>query len=128
MQNESKLLRFLADESCDFGVVRALRGAGYDVVALCEIMNRSVDDRVIEQASHERRILLTEDKDFGWLVFVKATESAGVILLRYPGRARAGLARDVVKLVQGQAAQLRGSFTVVEPGQVRIALAPRPPG
>ena len=26
-------LRFLADESCDFAVVRALRAEGYDVLA-----------------------------------------------------------------------------------------------
>lgn len=119
-------LRFLADESCDFAVVRALRAEGYDVTALGEIMRRSVDDQVIEQASRERRILLTEDKDFGWLVFVKAAESAGAILLRYPGRARAGLARAVVDVVREQDARLRGSFVVIEPRQVRITRPPRP--
>jgi len=36
-------MRFLADESCDFGVVRALRAAGHDVVAVAEISPR-VDD------------------------------------------------------------------------------------
>ena len=30
-------LRFLADESCDFAVVRALRADGYDVAALSEV-------------------------------------------------------------------------------------------
>jgi len=29
-------LRFLADESCDFAVVRALREDGFDVVAVSE--------------------------------------------------------------------------------------------
>jgi hypothetical protein len=29
-------LRFLADESCDFTVVRSLRAAGYDVLAVSE--------------------------------------------------------------------------------------------
>ncbi len=61
-------LRFLADESCDFTVVRALRSKGYDVLAVSEYMQRSVDRDLIEQAHHENRILLTEDKDFGWLV------------------------------------------------------------
>ena len=31
-------LRFLADESCDFAVVRALRGEGYDVLAVSEVL------------------------------------------------------------------------------------------
>ena len=43
-------LRFLADESCDFAVVRALRGAGYDVVAVAEFINQSLDSAVFEQA------------------------------------------------------------------------------
>ena len=117
--------RFLADESCDFAVVRALRADGYDVAALAEIMTRSVDALVIEQASREQRILLTEDKDFGWLVFVRAAESPGVILVRYPGQARAELGRVLSQLVQERAGQLRGAFTVVQPGQIRIT---RPPG
>ena len=36
-------LRFLADESCDFAVVRALRAEGFDVLAVSEYMQRSVD-------------------------------------------------------------------------------------
>ncbi len=30
-------MRFLADESCDFSVVRALRSAGHDVAAIAEV-------------------------------------------------------------------------------------------
>jgi predicted nucleic acid-binding OB-fold protein len=30
-------MHFLADESCDFGVVRALRAAGHDVKAVAEV-------------------------------------------------------------------------------------------
>jgi predicted nuclease of predicted toxin-antitoxin system len=58
-------LCFLAGESCDFAVVRALRAEGYDVLAVSEVMRRSDDRELIDQASRERRILLTEDKDFG---------------------------------------------------------------
>ncbi len=121
-------LRFLADESCDFAVVRALRADGYDVVALTEFMTRSVDALVIEQAGREQRILLTEDKDFGWLVFVKAAESGGVILIRYPGQGRAELGDVLRRLVRERADQVRGGFTVVQPGQIRITRPPRTAG
>lgn len=115
------LLRFLADESCDFGVVRSLRNAGYDVLAVAEFMQRSVDRELIEQAAAEERILLTEDKDFGWLVYVNHTESAGVILIRYPGHARATLPQTLLWLVQSEGQRLSGAFVVVGPGQIRIA-------
>ncbi len=34
--------KFLADESCDFAVVRILRANGYDVVAVAEYMHRNI--------------------------------------------------------------------------------------
>ncbi len=37
---------FLADESCDFAVVRTLRAAGHDVVAVAEISPRACVLRV----------------------------------------------------------------------------------
>jgi len=117
-------LRFLADESCDFAVVRALRTAGYDVLAVSEVMTRSVDREVIEQAGREQRILLTEDKDFGWLVFASHVESPGVIFMRFPGNARQMLAQIVARVVQEQGGKLTGAFVVVEPGQIRISGRP----
>jgi predicted nuclease of predicted toxin-antitoxin system len=76
-------MRFLADQSCDFAAVQALRSAGPDVVALSQFQQRSVDDEVIELAQSEERILLTEDKDFGWLAFVPRRQSFGVVLIQH---------------------------------------------
>ena len=39
-------MRFLADESCDFAVVQALRNVGLDVTAIAEI-NPGVEDEVV---------------------------------------------------------------------------------
>ena len=58
--------RFLADEGCDFAVVRALREAGFDVVAVCEITNRSEDSDLIQRSQRENRILLTDKDLAGW--------------------------------------------------------------
>lgn len=117
-------LRFFADESCDFAVVRLLRDAGYDVVAVAEFTSQSLDAVVIDQAHREGRILLTEDKDFGWHVFVSHAPSAGVILVRFPGQARRSLAQSVLQVIQEQSDKLRGSFVVIQPGQVRISRQP----
>lgn len=67
--------RFLADESCDFAVVRALREAAFDVVAVVEHAPGAADDQVIALSVKEGRVLLTEDKDFGQLVFAANRES-----------------------------------------------------
>ena len=60
-------MRFLADEGCDFAVVRTLRTAGHDVVAILEIAPRAEDTEIIDLAIREQRVLLTEDKDLGSL-------------------------------------------------------------
>jgi hypothetical protein len=45
-------MRFLADESCDFAVVRVLRAAGHEVMAVVEMARGAKDFDVI--ASRER--------------------------------------------------------------------------
>jgi predicted nuclease of predicted toxin-antitoxin system len=75
------LPRFLADESCGIPIVRALREASHDVIAIAEDSPGVSDDRVIETAVREGRILITEGTDFGELVYAHAYESGGVILL-----------------------------------------------
>ena len=72
-------MRFLADESCDFSVVRILRADGHDVVAITEALPGSDDAMVVDLARREQRILITEDKDFCQLVYAGMHPSAGGI-------------------------------------------------
>ncbi len=44
-------MRFIADESCDFAVVRALREAGFDVTAVGDVSPGAMDNKVIELVS-----------------------------------------------------------------------------
>src|SRR5712672_2048404 len=98
-------MRFLADECCDFAAVRSLRAHGHDVRAVSEFQHSSVDREVMELALKENRILLTEDKDFGWLVFAGRVDSPGVILIRFPASARGLLGEAVLTLVREYALQ-----------------------
>lgn len=118
-------MRFLADESCDFNLVRALREAGYDVVCVSEIAPRAEDVVVIELAVRDERVLLTEDKDFGQLVFAHGKMMRGVVLLRYPVSVRRRLSQEVIHLIKKHGRKLAGCFIVVEPGRVRINRTPR---
>jgi predicted nuclease of predicted toxin-antitoxin system len=110
-------MRLVADESCDAAVVRALRAAGYDVVAIAEVAPGAADSTVIDLARDARRLLITEDKDF-WSARVRERQTtAGVLLLRYPATARRALAEDVRR--RGE--RLAGTFVVMQPGRVRIS-------
>jgi predicted nuclease of predicted toxin-antitoxin system len=120
-------MRFLADESCDFAAVRALRAAGHDVIAVAEIARGATDSEVIAVAVQDRRILLTEDKDFGRLVHAAAKTMSGVLLIRFPAPARSELARIIVDLVRERGTDLVDAFTVLQPARVRISRNPSPP-
>lgn len=113
-------LRSLADESCDFAVVRALRAAGHDAIEIAEFTSRFDDADLIAQSYRERRVLITEDKDFGWLVFVSEANSAGVILLRFSETVRTGLASAALRLVQEHGGHLQRSYAVVARDSARI--------
>lgn len=113
-------MRLVADENCDFSVVTDLRLAGYDVASITEQMAGADDERVIDFARSQRRLLLTEDKDFGQLVFAAAKQNSGVILIRYPSSARSALTTAVLKLLSDNGENLYSRFAVLEPGRVRI--------
>ena len=114
-------MHFLADESCDFAIVRALRAAGHGVKAVAEVALGARDDAVLELASRERCVLLTDDKDFGQLVFAAGASTYGVILVRYPATARSLLPPVILGPINTQQERLLGAFVVVQPSRIRIS-------
>jgi predicted nuclease of predicted toxin-antitoxin system len=117
-------MNFVADESCAGPVIRALREAGHDVIAIADVAKGSNDEQVLDRAVNEERVLITEDRDFGKLVYARGRSSTGVVLLRFHSRARFGKATTVVDAVARLGSRLRNAFTVIEPGRVRIASRP----
>ena len=112
-------MQFLADESCDFAVVTALRRAGHDVSAIVELSPGAEDDVVLARARAEARVLLTEDKDFGQLAFGAGRDTPGIVLIRFPAGVRSALGEMMVNVVTELGDRIQGAFAVVEPGRVR---------
>jgi predicted nuclease of predicted toxin-antitoxin system len=63
------MAKFLADESVDFRMVTHLREKGFEVQAILENHPGVSDDEVLQIAHESDAILITEDKDFGDLVY-----------------------------------------------------------
>jgi predicted nuclease of predicted toxin-antitoxin system len=70
-------------------------------------------------ALQDGRVLLTEDKDFGQLVFAANRRSTGVILIGFPVDARPVLGMRVLQAVQQEVMQLAGAFVVLQPRRTR---------
>lgn len=113
-------MNFLADECCDTALVQALRQDGHDVVYVLESLRGADDDVILARAFAENRLLLTEDKDFGELVYRLRKPTRGIILLRF------GVAEYTLKiarlreLLQNSAERLPNAFVVLEANKTRI--------
>jgi len=79
------------------------------------------DSTVLTRANDARALSLTEDKDFGELVFRQRRVHAGVLLTRLAGLAAAAKGDLLVQVLAEHEEELQGAFVVISPGAVRIA-------
>ncbi len=60
-------------------LTKLLSDLGHDVRLAGDVDPRASDERILSLAREEGRILLTEDKDFGELVFVQRLQHPGIV-------------------------------------------------
>jgi len=75
-------MKFLVDECTGPAVARWLKQQGHDVFSVYDQARGIGDDRVIEIAQIESRILITNDRGFGDKVFRERRPHHGVVFLR----------------------------------------------
>ncbi len=117
-------LAFLADENVEVEIVEALRGIGHEVIYAGESLPGSEDSVLLDGALRHGRLLITDDKDFGELVFRQRRSSAGVVLLRLPGMKASIKAAHVVGAVRRYGERLLGSFLVIGERTMRMRRVP----
>ena len=111
---------FLVDESTGKAVVRHLRHLGYDVLAAGEIMPQADDPHVLSLALQEKRILITNDKDFGELVYRSGQGHHGVLLLRLQDESQGNRVRVTTAVLEQCGERLAGCFTVATETTIRV--------
>lgn len=119
-------MTILADESVAGPIIERLRNEGHDVVSIRETMSGAPDTQVLAEAQATRRILLTEDKDFGEMVYRQGAAHHGVVLVRLGDMLRGVRASLVAEAFRKHAAELAGAFTVISRAGVRIRPASGP--
>ena len=118
-------MRLIVDESSGTAVVVALRDKGHDVIAVADVLPRADDVRILEWASRERRVLITNDKDFGELALKRGHAHAGIVLLRLRDNRAQNRAQVAQAVVERWADRLPGAVTVATERGVRIRSSPR---
>lgn len=63
-------MKIIADENIHRLVIRTLRDIGFDVLSIEEECTGIDDEEIIHRFSGEDTIIVTQDKDFGDLLFL----------------------------------------------------------
>ena len=113
-------MKFLADECCDAGLVESLRNNGHDVLYIMEEKPGATDDEVLLIAYNGNRILITEDIDFGELIYRFKKPIKGIILIRIDVKERHMKWERLRKLIENYPDRLKGRFIVIDMQKFRF--------
>lgn len=115
------MLKFLVDECTGVKVSEALSDDGYPADYVGEFMKGAKDKRILQKALEENRILITNDKDFGEIIYREGKPHAGVLLLRlekdFPTN-RISTIKNIIEEFDEET--LKGNFIVASEKGVRI--------
>jgi len=113
-------MKFLADECCDLSMVQSLRREGHLVDYIQESEPGQNDDDVLTNAYLEKKVLITEDKDFGELVYRLKKKAYSIILLRFSPSQKHEKMEKMNFIANQLQSKLKGNFLVVDAEKIRI--------
>ncbi|MCC5644388.1 DUF5615 family PIN-like protein [Nostoc sp. CHAB 5824] len=114
-------MRFLLDQDVYAVTARFLLDAGHDVVLVVQIgLSQAPDEEILRITQEQNRILVTRDRDYGNLVFVRAI-GTGVIYLRILPNTVNAVHNELARILETYSeTQLAMAFVVVEPNGHRF--------
>jgi predicted nuclease of predicted toxin-antitoxin system len=113
-------VRFLLDENAEFRLAFFLQERGHDVKAIAHDYPGGLsDDQVLSLAYEEQRVLITNDRDFGELIFRQRMSHCGVIYFRLSDQAIAAKMARLDHLLRTHLDQL-DQYVVVTERTVRV--------
>jgi predicted nuclease of predicted toxin-antitoxin system len=110
-------LRFLVDECIPRAIVEALRSRGEEVEWVRDVARQASDREVVSRSVATRAVIITEDRDFGELVYGMGEVVHGIVLVRlsrFAGPVRSISSRIAERICEMNM-DLVGRMTVVEP-------------
>lgn len=112
--------KLLADESLEYSIVLFLREQGYNVISIAEGLSSIKDEEVLKKANKENRILITNDKDFGDLIFLNQLSHKGIILLRFRTEKVETKIKFLKDFLRNYSSKITDKFAVIDEAKIRI--------
>ena len=114
-------MRFLVDECTGSKVAEWLRDENHEVFSVFDEARGMTDDEVLAKTLSENWILITNDKDFGEMVFRERRKHHGVIFLRLDDERATNKIEVLRQLLENYSEKLPEVFVVATETKVRFA-------
>lgn len=119
-------MRFLLDQPISWVVGKSLRAAGYEAVHASEIgLASASDDLILDRATKESCVVITQDTDFGTLLASSGKRLPSVILIRMHNGRPSVQAQVLLENIPDLEEPLQnGAIVVITDAMIRIRHLP----
>ncbi|MBI5183224.1 MAG: DUF5615 family PIN-like protein [Nitrospinae bacterium] len=115
-----EIIKFIADVNVEKAIVDYLTQNGYDIKWIPDYNCEIPDEDLLDLANAERRVLITNDKDFGEITFLQKKLYTGIILIRIKGQKTEDKVKLFKKLIKNYSNKLLNHFTVITKKKIRF--------
>ena len=112
-------MKFLVDENVHHAIYLFLKNQGFDVTSAAQDYTSFMDKDILNIAFKQERIIITNDKDFGFLAYHQHLPHKGIILFRLKSEKPESKINRLTNLFQKNL-DLSDSFTVITEDRIRI--------
>lgn len=111
-------MKFLVDEGAGIIVSKKLSEMGFDSITVIDFMRGADDEEIMKRAVAEKRVIITNDKDFGRLAGFYNPQ--GLILLRLKDERTENKIKLVSFVIASHRETIAGNFLIVSERKIRI--------
>lgn len=110
----------IADENLEQYWIELLRRKHFEVLSIAETYPQISDQEVANLAQQHKGILITEDKDFGELVFAYGISNLSIVLLRYDQPEYSQIENGLLEVIEKYQHEMTPHFITVSKNKIRI--------
>jgi predicted nuclease of predicted toxin-antitoxin system len=113
-------IKFLADVNVEKQIVDFLKERRMDIKWVAEINKQMSNGELMRLSKREKRILITNDKDFGEIVFLQRRLTAGIILFRIKSQDTNKKVKMLKTLLEVYFKKIKNHFVVITEDKIRF--------
>ncbi len=114
------MLKFVVDECVGPAVASWLCEKGSHVISIYDSFPSVSDTEVLNMAVAESAVLITNDKDFGDMIFLQKKQHHGIVLLRLVNDKSVNKIKILQEVLERYSNMLVGNFILATDGAIRV--------